>query len=84
MKETTVGARWIAGAAMAAAAATLIVAAPAVADDPAIPTPGMEVDDDNGRCTAGFAADDADGNQLARTFPRRMGIPAVHTRFATC
>ena len=61
------GARWIAGAAMAAAAATLIVAAPAVADDPAIPTPGMEVDDDNGRCTAGFAADDADGNHYFLT-----------------
>ena len=46
------------GASLLIAAAT-IVAAPAEAAPP--PTPGMEVDSENGRCTAGFAAMGDDG-----------------------
>ncbi|WP_435405545.1 S1 family peptidase [Mycolicibacterium komossense] len=62
-------ARWIIRAATVlastVAAATLTVPVPALADP--TPTPGMEVDDDSGRCTAGFAADDANGNHYLLT-----------------
>lgn len=40
-------------------AAAIMLASPATAGPP--PTPGMEVDDENGRCTAGFAAQGEDG-----------------------
>jgi hypothetical protein len=65
-----VGTRGVARSAAGAAAviaATLFVAAPAAADDDQIARPGIEVDDDSGRCTAGFAATDAAGNNYLMT-----------------
>lgn len=55
------------GAGIAAAVLTVAVglASPAVAGPP--PTPGMEVDDESGRCTAGFAAQGADGGYYLLT-----------------
>ncbi|MCV7345543.1 S1 family peptidase [Mycolicibacterium rhodesiae] len=41
------------------------LASPAIAAPP--PTPGIEVDDESGRCTAGFAAQDNDGNYYLLT-----------------
>jgi hypothetical protein len=52
----------LAGAALIAAVG---LASPAVAEPP--PTPGIEVDDESGRCTAGFAAQGNDGNYYLLT-----------------
>ncbi|WP_370506460.1 S1 family peptidase [Mycobacterium sp. SA01] len=41
------------------------LASPAMAAPP--PTPGIEVDDESGRCTSGFAAQDNDGNYYLLT-----------------
>jgi hypothetical protein len=45
--------------------AAIGLASPAVAAPP--PTPGMEADDETGRCTAGFAAQGNDGNYYMLT-----------------
>ncbi|MFN8090004.1 MAG: S1 family peptidase [Mycobacterium sp.] len=41
--------------------------APAHADAASPPMPGIQIDDDNGRCTAGFAAQGNDGNYYLLT-----------------
>lgn len=46
-------------AAFVAMQAAMMLASPAAAAPP--PTPGMDVEDENGRCTAGFAAQGSDG-----------------------
>lgn len=43
-----------------ALSAAVGLASPAMAAPP--PTPGIEIDDESGRCTSGFAAQDNDGN----------------------
>lgn len=62
----TLGIAKAAAGVAAVIAGTLFLAAPAAADVQ-IPGPGMEVDDDSGRCTAGFAATDAAGNYYLMT-----------------
>jgi len=52
----------VAGAVLTAAVG---LASPAVAEPP--PTPGIEVDDESGRCTAGFAAQGSDGSYYLLT-----------------
>lgn len=56
---------WVSRLASAALVAAVGLASPAVAEAP--PTPGMEVDDESGRCTAGFAAQGNDGNYYMLT-----------------
>ncbi len=48
-----------------ALSAAVGLATPAMAAPP--PTPGIEVDDESGRCTSGFAAQDNDGNYYLLT-----------------
>jgi hypothetical protein len=61
-------ARWVATSAGALAfAMATAVAAPAAAQDGPVPTPGMQLDDPETVCTAGFAADDAAGNHYLMT-----------------
>ncbi|BBX06822.1 S1 family peptidase [Mycolicibacterium aichiense] len=55
----------IARLASVALSVALGLASPAVAAPP--PTPGIEVDDESGRCTAGFAAQDNVGNYYLLT-----------------
>jgi hypothetical protein len=61
-------ARWINGTlVVATVAAGMLGSMPsAAADDPEL-TPGIQVDDESGRCTAGFAATDAAGNNYFMT-----------------
>ncbi|KDE98306.1 trypsin [Mycolicibacterium aromaticivorans JS19b1 = JCM 16368] len=60
------GVRWrFACLASVALSAAVGLASPAMAAPP--PTPGIEVDDESGRCTAGFAAQDNDGNNYLLT-----------------
>lgn len=61
---TSRGTRVLSGAAIAAAAA---LAQPALAVADAPPMPGIEINDDSGRCTAGFAARGNDGNYYMLT-----------------
>ncbi|WP_179467888.1 S1 family peptidase [Mycolicibacterium vinylchloridicum] len=57
--------KWLPTVAGAVLIAAVELAAPAAAVPP--PTPGMEVDDESGRCTAGFAAQGNDGNYYLLT-----------------
>jgi hypothetical protein len=57
--------KWIPAIAGATLIAAVGLASPALAAPP--PTPGMEVDDESGRCTAGFAAQGNDGNYYLLT-----------------
>ncbi|EHB59111.1 hypothetical protein MycrhDRAFT_1547 [Mycolicibacterium rhodesiae JS60] len=57
--------KWLPAVAGAVLIAAVGLAAPAVAAPP--PTPGMEVDDESGRCTAGFAAQGNDGSYYLLT-----------------
>jgi hypothetical protein len=57
--------QWISAAAGAVLTATVALASPALAAPP--PTPGIEVDDESGRCTAGFAAQGNDGSYYLLT-----------------
>lgn len=60
------GGGWrIPGLAATALMVAVGLAGPAVAAPP--PTPGMEVDDESGRCTAGFAAQGNDGSNYLLT-----------------
>jgi hypothetical protein len=63
MTKAWLGALGLAGIAVTAATAFAI---PALAN-PAPPTPGMQVDDERGRCTAGFAARGSDGGYYLLT-----------------
>jgi hypothetical protein len=57
--------QWISAVAGAVLIATVGLASPALAAPP--PTPGIEVDDESGRCTAGFAAQGNDGSYYLLT-----------------
>ncbi|MGB3483289.1 MAG: S1 family peptidase [Mycobacterium sp.] len=50
-----------------AAVTALAVSASVLADNAPTPAPGMEIDDNGGRCTAGFAALGADGSYYLLT-----------------
>ncbi|WP_413641628.1 S1 family peptidase [Mycobacterium sp. RTGN5] len=56
---------WIPAVAGAALIAAVGLASPAMAAPP--PSPGIEVDDESGRCTAGFAAQGNDGSYYLLT-----------------
>ncbi|WP_445169457.1 S1 family peptidase [Mycolicibacterium sp. Dal123E01] len=56
---------WVPAAAGAAMVVAVGLASPALAAPP--PTPGIEVDDESGRCTAGFAAQGNDGSYYLLT-----------------
>lgn len=49
------------------AALSFVDSAPAQADTTSPPMPGIQIDDDNGRCTAGFAAQGNDGSYYLLT-----------------
>lgn len=57
--------KWLPAVAAAVLTAAVGLAAPTAAAPP--PTPGMEVDDESGRCTAGFAAQGNDGSYYLLT-----------------
>ena len=57
--------QWIPAVAGVALIAAVGLASPALAAPP--PTPGMEVDDESGRCTAGFAAQGSNGDYYLLT-----------------
>ncbi|TDO18001.1 hypothetical protein EV580_1180 [Mycobacterium sp. BK086] len=57
--------KWVPAIAGAVLVTAVGLARPAVAEPP--PTPGIEVDDESGRCTAGFAAQGDDGSYYLLT-----------------